>query len=170
MKKFARFFIGALMAVAALVCVSCDKDDSGAERYKFAGRQWATVTPMEDEGSLFTYIFDFDNQKKGYILLAAEVRMIDDETEETSPELFSLSEESIPMSVIQKLEVTNPEAPYKYRVDVREDLFIKLYLVNKNTMKAAFYSPTAGEEVAFAEFELAPVTEEYDVLNAVWAE
>ena len=60
--------------------------------------------------------------------------------------------------------------PYKYRVDVREDLFIKLYLVNKNTMKAALCSYEAGVEAAFAEFELAPVTEEYDVLNAVWAE
>lgn len=170
MKKFVRFFAGALLAVSALMFVSCGKDDSVDEMSKFAGRQWVMTTPLEDEGSLFTYIFDFDNQKKGYILLAAEVRMIDDEAEETSPELFSLSEESIPMSVIQKLEVTNPEAPYKYRVDVREDLFIKLYLVNKNTMKAALCSYEAGVEAAFAEFELAPVTEEYDVLNAVWAE
>ncbi len=163
MKKFARFFAGALMAVAALAFVSCDKDDSGKGEGKeptFAGRQWVSES-VENMGGMYSvYIFDFDNQKKGYILLAAEAKMLNSETEEPKMGLISLSENGVPMSAIQELEANNPAAPYKYRVDVTDTMFFRFYMVNKNTMKVALCSSADGEEETFGEFIFTPAIRE----------
>lgn len=167
MKKFARFFAGALMAVAALAFVSCDKDDNTESKEPtFAGRQWVSES-VENMGGMYSvYIFDFDNQKKGYILLAAEAKMLNSETEEPKMGLISLSENGVPMSAIQELEANNPAAPYKYRVDVTNTMFFRFYMVNKNTMKVALCSSAHGEEEVFGEFIFTPAIRERNMSEA----
>ena len=174
MKKFARFFTGALMAVAALAFVSCEKDESGKGEDKeptFAGRQWVSEPDVFAPDVQNVYIFDFDNQKKGYILAADEYSWKDTETGETITELGLMIENGIPMSAIQVLEVNNPAEPYKYRVDLNEYIFFKFYMVDKNTMKVALCRKNAdGMEELYGVLDFTPATKEYDLLNLIFGE
>ena len=174
MKKFARFFAGALMAVAALAFVSCDKDDSGKGEGKeptFAGRQWVSEPDVYAPDAQSVYIFDFDNQKKGYILVAAESSWKDTETGETGTDLILMIKNGVPMSAIEELEVNNPAEPYKYRVDLNEATFFKFYMVNKNTMKVALCRKMPdGMEELYGVFDFTPATEERDLLNIIFRE
>lgn len=174
MKKFARFFAGALMAVAALAFVSCEKDDSGKGEDKeptFAGRQWVSEPDVLDPDAQTVYIFDFDNQMKGYILAAGEFSWKDTETGKTSTELGLMIKNGVPMSAIEELEVNNPAEPYKYRVDLNEDMFFKFYMVDKNKMTVALCTKEAdGMEELYDVFDFTPATKEYDLLNLILGE